>query len=319
VSGGSQILDTVRGTLRRLLESAQGKHATGSRGGSTAARSTSTTVLFVEAPTNPDMKVPDLPTLATMLAEHAAAAGTRPLMLVDTTLAPMSKVMAKARGSVPDLPVMVLLSMSKSVSRGLTTAGALVANHARDAAQLLTSARQVGEMLQTSATTDQLRRLVDNHVGTEARCANAFKIAMTVGAHLVAAVREQCGTTMALSTVSAEAAREGYASTTISFNLPPPTGASEKQAAALAQRFVDELCTDQLCFKPCVSFGQDNGIVYCTVPATSTQGAIKAEDKAKQEVGGVQLVRLSFPPSLDEVAACQTVALAVNACYHVAA
>jgi len=34
-------------------------------------------------------------------------------------------------------------------------------------------------------------------------------------------------------------------------------------------------------FKPCVSFGQDNGLVYATVPATSTQGAIKAEDKAK--------------------------------------
>ena len=44
---------------------------------------------------------------------------------------------------------------------------------------------------------------------------------------------------------------------------------------------------------------QDNGTVYCTVPATSTQGAIKEEDKAKQEVGGVQLTRLSFPPTID--------------------
>lgn len=51
--------------------------------------------------------------------------------------------------------------------------------------------------------------------------------------------------------------------------------------------------------KPCVSFGQDNGITYCTVPATSTQGAIKAEDKAKQAQGGIQLVRLSFPAGLE--------------------
>jgi cysteine synthase A len=124
---------------------------------------------------------------------------------------------------------------------------------------------------------------------------------------------------MGLSTVSAEAANNGYASTTISFNLPPPKGTSVQQAAALAQRFVDELCLDKARFKPCVSFGQDNGLVYCTVPATSTQGAIKAEDKAKQEVGGVQLVRLSFPPSLDEEAACQTVTRAIRACYPTAA
>jgi len=42
-----------------------------------------------------------------------------------------------------------------------------------------------------------------------------------------------------------------------------------------------------------------NGMVYATVPATSTQGTIKAEDKAKQAVGGVQLCRLSFPPTCD--------------------
>ena len=62
---------------------------------------------------------------------------------------------------------------------------------------------------------------------------------------------------------------------------------------ALAQRFVDLLCSHPE-FKPCVSFGKDNG------PATS----IRAEDKAKQAVGGVQLVRLSFPPtcSVDKVA-----------------
>ena len=39
-------------------------------------------------------------------------------------------------------------------------------------------------------------------------------------------------------------------------------------------------------FKACVSFGQDNGMVYCTVPATSTQGVIAEEDKAKQAKDG---------------------------------
>ena len=70
-----------------------------------------------------------------------------------------------------------------------------------------------------------------------------------------------------------------------------------------AQKYVDLLTVHEE-YKPCVSFGQNNGLIYATVPATSTQGAIKEEDKAKQARGGVQLVRLSFPPtcSVDKVA-----------------
>ena len=72
--------------------------------------------------------------------------------------------------------------------------------------------------------------------------------------------------------------------------------------AGFAQAFVDKLCADWTGVKPCVSFGQQNSIVYATVPATSTQGVISEEDKAKQAVGGIQLVRFSFPPtmSMDE-------------------
>ena len=95
---------------------------------------------------------------------------------------------------------------------------------------------------------------------------------------------------------------------------PPPAGAPPEVCAGLAQRFVDLLTADAQ-FKPCVSFGQDNGLVYCTVPATSTQGAVRAEDKARQAVGGVQLVRLSFPPTLDRGAAGEALDAAVHAVY----
>ena len=72
----------------------------------------------------------------------------------------------------------------------------------------------------------------------------------------------------------------------------------------MAQKFVDFLIEGndkyrtasasgpEIYMKPCVSFGQDNGMTYCTVPATSTQGAIKAEDKAKQAQGGIQVCSL---------------------------
>jgi hypothetical protein len=56
--------------------------------------------------------------------------------------------------------------------------------------------------------------------------------------------------------------------------------------------------------------------VYCTVPATSTQGVIAEEDKAKQARDGVQLVRLSFPPTIDVDAVCERMASAVTAVYE---
>ena len=88
---------------------------------------------------------------------------------------------------------------------------------------------------------------------------------------------------------------------TFSFNLPVPDNC--KDPTSLAQDFVDELvsrCQDGV--KPCVSFGQVTKYVYVTVPATSTQGVISEEDKAKQAVGGVQLVRFSFPPKMEMTA-----------------
>ena len=120
---------------------------------------------------------------------------------------------------------------------------------------------------------------------------------------------------MPLAFVTPEQAAIGFTSSTFSFNLPAMPNASEEVNEALAQRFVDILCAHKE-FKPCVSFGQDNGLVYATVPATSTQGAIKKEDKAKQAVGGVQLARLSFPPTCDVEVLCGIITAAVITCYH---
>lgn len=107
----------------------------------------------------------------------------------------------------------------------------------------------------------------------------------------------------------------GFTSSTFSFNLPPPNPPTTERNAALAQDFVDLIAAHRTHFKPCVSFGQDNGLCYATVPATSTQGAIKAEDKAKQAVGGVQLVRLSFAPSVDVSEVNRIIANALKTIY----
>ena len=151
----------------------------------------------------------------------------------------------------------------------------------------------------------------------EERCRRAYAVATEIGRVLVETVARLTGTTMQLAFVTPAQAEAGFHTSTFSFNLPPPRGFTPEECAALAQRFVDGLTSAQpALFKPCVSFGQDNGKVYCTVPATSTQGAIKAEDKAKQAIGGVQLTRLSFPPSVDTALACTTVREALESIYY---
>ena len=222
--------------------------------------------------------------------------------------------MLKVQAVAEDLPVMIFTSLSKSVSRGVTTAGVLVANHTELSGQILAQVGLIGAMLDTTAKPDQVTRLVRNHVGVERRCLNAYDNAVVAGRVLRATIHEHTGLEMALAYVTPEQAASGFKSATFSFNLPSLNGFTVEKNEALAQQFVDLLTYDPL-FKPCVSFGQDNGLVYCTVPATSTQGAIKAEDKAKQARGGVQLVRLSFPPVTNMVAVQERLVESVSAIY----
>lgn len=278
------------------------------------------TVLFVEIPTNPDQKVPETQKLIDSLHQYKQQTHKDVLLIVDTTFAPASKILSQVKRFDPDLPAMVFVSMSKSVSRGMTTAGAIVSNHASQATAVLRQIEGMGAILDTSARPDQILALVKNHRGVEERCRAAYGVTVEVGERLCAAVVSATGVKMPLAYISPEqASAGGFTSSTFSFNLPAPVGASREDNAGLAQRYVDMLTFDQgqpgSGFKACVSFGQDNGLVYCTVPATSTQGVIAEKDKDKQARDGVQLVRLSFPPTIDVDAVCERIESAVQAVY----
>eukprot|EP00164_Ancoracysta_twista_P004647 GFYU01006278.1.p1 GENE.GFYU01006278.1~~GFYU01006278.1.p1 ORF type:complete len:627 (+),score=239.37 GFYU01006278.1:150-2030(+) len=300
IQGNASIMTSIKMELNKLKENPE--------------KLLPITVLFVEIPTNPDMKVPDVLETASLLKQYKKDTGKEVLLMVDTTFAPASRVMEKIKQADSELPVMVFVSMSKSVSRGLTTAGGIVANHTGFAQTLMAGVSKAAKLLDTNAKDDQMLRLTQNHEGVEDRCQRAYDIAVKVGHTLTEAVKKATHNSMPLAFVSACNAKVGFTSSTFSFNLPAPEGATEEEKEALAQKFVD-LLTAHKEFKPCVSFGQDNGLVYATVPATSTQGAIKAEDKAKQAVGGVQLVRLSFPPTVDQAAVDKIISEAVESVY----
>ncbi len=278
------------------------------------------TAVFVEIPTNPDQKVPDIQKLVDSVHQYRQQTQKEILLIVDTTFAPASQILAQIGSLAPDLPAMVFVSMSKAVSRGMTTAGAIISNHTPQATAVLRQIEGVSIILDTNARPDQILALVRNHKGVEERCRAAYGVTVEVGERLCAAVQSVTGEDMPLAYISPEQATAGgFTSSTFSFNLPAPVGASSEENMGLAQRYVDLLTVDQgepgSRFKACVSFGQDNGLVYCTVPATSTQGVIAEEDKAKQAKDGVQLVRLSFPPTTDIDAVCERMESAVQAVY----
>jgi len=301
IQGDTDLISSVRTEMNKLAKNAVNTHPN--------------LVLFVEIPTNPDMKVPDMGELAAVCVAHRQRTGKNVILVIDTTFAPGSRVMEQLRCHSEDLPVLCFISMSKSVSRGLTTAGAIVANHTAEAKAILSGANDACNMLDIVAKPDQMQHLVENHMGVVARCQQAYKIASEVGERFQKVVLETTGIHMPLAFVSKEQAAKGFTSATFSFNLPSPQGATAEEKELLAQKFVDLLCVHKQ-FKPCVSFGQDNGLVYATVPATSTQGAIKTEDKAKQAIGGVQLARLSLPAACDVDAVCSILSNTVSEIYR---
>lgn len=73
------------------------------------------------------MKVPCIEELTKLIISYREQTGKHILILVDTTFAPASKVLEKIKAVSTDVPAMVFISLSKSVSRGLTTAGCIVA------------------------------------------------------------------------------------------------------------------------------------------------------------------------------------------------
>jgi hypothetical protein len=95
------------------------------------------------------------------------------MLLVDTTFAPGSQVLQKLTDLGSPITSMVFISLSKSVSRGKTCAGTLVAGGQSTSRELLDRVRPFAELLGATASDDQMSFLSDNHDGVEARCKQA--------------------------------------------------------------------------------------------------------------------------------------------------
>eukprot|EP00750_Incisomonas_marina_P025501 INCI5517.1.p1 GENE.INCI5517.1~~INCI5517.1.p1 ORF type:complete len:711 (-),score=149.77 INCI5517.1:58-2100(-) len=263
------------------------------------------TLVQIEYPTNPDMKDCDLAAVEEELQQYQAATGSQVLLLLDTTFSPPSKPLQQFRATGNNaIPTLVFNSLSKSVTGGFTTGGSVVANDTPLAQEVLRCAHKHMSLLDTRAKNCQLLIFNKMHSECETRVRQAHDNCVRAAAAFERAVERFSGQRMPTNFVTDAQIAKGVTPATFSFNLPPPQGEpDEATRAAFAQRFVDSLANSPFGkaggVKPCVSFGQKNSTVYATVPATSTQGVISKELTAKQALGGIQLIRFSFPTNMD--------------------
>ncbi len=270
--------------INKLLESIKGNKKKG-------------TVIKLEFPTNPDMKVCDLMALSKMLINFQKKSGSSVVLILDTTLCPSSKPLSNIAN---ELACIVFNSLSKSGSAGKSTGGSLVANES--ASSLLKNAREVNALFGNEASHYQVEVFAEQSDSIEKRIHAAHENARW-GAKLTGRlVKKITEKNMPINFVSDEEAIMGVCPATFSFNLP---SSAFIRADGLAQEFVNALAsTGDGTFKPCVSFGQGDlgkmSPVYATVPETSTQGSVDEKDKVKQRSDeGVSQVRFSFPPTMD--------------------
>jgi len=279
------------------------------------AKAKPVTFVQIEYPTNPDMKDTDLAAVEGLLCNYQKETGSQVLLLLDTTFSPPSK----AGSLVSHLPTLVFNSLSKSVTGGFSTGGSLVANNHPLAQEVLKRAHVHLALFDTGAKPCQLKIFNEMHAECELRVQQAHDNCVKAAAAFEKAVEKHSGHPMKTNFVTAEQIRKGVTPATFSFNLPAPDGADQATRAAFAQKFVDSLANSDFGqaggLKPCVSFGQKNSTIYATVPATSTQGVISKELTAKQALGGIQLIRFSFPTEMDHEAWEKAADAALQAAY----
>jgi cysteine synthase A len=113
--------------------------------------------VFIEIPTNPDMKVPDVNKLAQVLEKFKESMKAKCsqfedlFLMVDATFAPASQCMRQVKEVAPELTTMTFISMSKSVSRGVTCAGTIIAGPSQSSCDLLNEVKATASMLDTGA------------------------------------------------------------------------------------------------------------------------------------------------------------------------
>ena len=246
--------------------------------------------IIAEIPTNPRVEVPDIEALTNALKkERHTPSGEQaiaPVFILDQTFCPSAHFLSKD-GLFSDIMTISYVSGSKFPSGGRCTAGYCVANEKAD--HLMASIQKHFQLCDNEATDLQVEILAEQLPSMNQRIKEAYKNTR----EFVDFIKKELPEAK-INFVPDEVVEQGFTPSVFSLDLPTKGETPEERETykrALNHKLITMMITQIPESKHCVSYGQLKGC-YWTIPATSTQGTTKEEDKD-------YIARVSVSPDLD--------------------
>ncbi|PHN92166.1 cystathionine beta-synthase [Maribacter sp. 6B07] len=247
--------------------------------------------IIAEIPTNPRVEVPDLQNLRAVLsAKRKTDAGSQaidPVFILDQTFCPNVHFLGDS-DVLSSVRTISFASGSKFPSGGKCTAGYCIANKKAEA--LIEKIQLHLALCDNEATDLQYEILAKQMPSMMQRIHDAY-----INTRDFVSFIEKTLPTAKINFVSEALAKEGFTPSVFSLDLPTKGNTPEekeaykrKMNALLIDLMITEIPDES---KYCVSYGQLKGC-YWTIPATSTQGTTKEDDKD-------YIARVSLSPNMD--------------------
>ena len=247
--------------------------------------------IIAEIPTNPRVEVPDLNALrATLLKERYTITGERaiePVFILDQTFCPNVHFLGKGR-ILADAYTISYASGSKFPSGGKCTAGYCVGSEKTK--ELMQKIEFHLSLCDNEATALQYEILATQMPSMNQRITDAYQNTRTFVNFIQKVLPDA-----KINFVSEELAAQGFTPSVFSLDLPTKGETAEEREnykralnLRLINKMIQEIPNES---KYCVSYGQLKGC-YWTIPATSTQGTTKEDDKD-------YIARVALSPQLD--------------------
>lgn len=248
-------------------------------------------LIIVEIPTNPRVEVPDLDQLKEVLSRPRQTASGKtaidPAFILDQTFCPNVHFLGQD-DILASVRTISYVSGSKFPSGGLCTAGYALAN--QKAESLMAKIGLHLELCGNEATDLQTALLAQQLPSMTQRIADAYKNTRDFVNFILETLPEA-----KINFVSEALAAQGFTPSVFSLDLPT-RGATHHEQEEYKRNLNDKLIRMMISNIPhqskyCVSYGQLKGC-YWTIPATSTQGTTKEEDKD-------YIARVACSPDMD--------------------
>ena len=247
--------------------------------------------IIAEIPTNPRVEVPDLFALKEALSKTRKTSqgevAIDPVFILDQTFCPNVPFLGNGE-ILSTVRAIAYVSGSKFPSGGLCTAGYCVGNLKSGA--LMEKVEVHLKLCDNEATELQVEVLSQQMPSMNQRIIDAYQVTRNFVNFIYDVLPEA-----KINFVSEVLANQGFTPSVFSLDLPTKGNTDEEKESykrALNLKLIDAMITEiPHESKFCVSYGQLKGS-YWTIPATSTQGTTKEDDKD-------YIVRVSLSANMD--------------------